>query len=116
MARTRSPELFLLVVLAVAIGTASLTQAAGLSLALGAFLAGLLVSESVYAHETLAQVLPLRDAFVALFFATLGALMDLRLALSNLPLLGVMIALLVAFPSIALIVPELLGNYRPAMR
>ncbi len=93
VARTRSPELFLLVVLAVAIGTASLTQAAGLSLALGAFLAGLLVSESVYAHETLAQVLPLRDAFVALFFATLGALMDPRLALSNLPLLAVMIAL-----------------------
>jgi CPA2 family monovalent cation:H+ antiporter-2 len=93
VARTRSPELFLLVVLAAAIGTAALTQAAGLSLALGAFLAGLLVSESAYSHETLARVLPLRDAFVALFFATLGALMDPRLALSNLPLLAVMIGL-----------------------
>ena len=95
VARTRSPELFLLVVLAVAIGTAALTQAAGLSLALGAFLAGLLVSESDYAHETLARVLSLRDAFVALFFATLGALIDPRLALSNLPLLAVMIGLVV---------------------
>jgi CPA2 family monovalent cation:H+ antiporter-2 len=93
MARTRSPELFLLFVLAIALGTAALSQAAGLSLALGAFLAGLLVSESDYAHETLARVLPLRDAFVALFFATLGALMDPRLALANLPLLGVMIGL-----------------------
>jgi CPA2 family monovalent cation:H+ antiporter-2 len=95
VARTRSPELFLLVVLAAAIGTAALTQAAGLSLALGAFLAGLLVSESAYSHETLARVLPLRDAFVALFFATLGALMDPRLALSNLPLLAVMIGLVI---------------------
>jgi len=93
VARTRSPELFLLVVLAAAIGTAALTQAAGLSLALGAFLAGLLVSESAYSHETLARVLPLRDAFVALFFVTLGALMEPRLALSNLPLLAVMIGL-----------------------
>ncbi|HEY7142016.1 MAG TPA: cation:proton antiporter [Methylomirabilota bacterium] len=93
VAGTRSPELFLLVVLAIAIGTAALTQAAGLSLALGAFLAGLLVSESDYAHETLARVLSLRDAFVALFFATLGALIDPRLVLSNLPLLAVMIGL-----------------------
>jgi CPA2 family monovalent cation:H+ antiporter-2 len=93
VARTRSPELFLLVVLAIAIGTAALTQAAGLSLALGAFLAGLLVSESDYAHETLARVLSLRDAFVALFFVTLGALIDPRVALSNLPLLAVMIGL-----------------------
>jgi CPA2 family monovalent cation:H+ antiporter-2 len=93
VARTRSPELFLLVVLAIALGTAALTQAAGLSLALGAFLAGLLVSESEYSHETLARMLSLRDAFVALFFVTLGALMDPRLALANLPLLGVMIGL-----------------------
>jgi CPA2 family monovalent cation:H+ antiporter-2 len=48
----------------------------GLSLALGAFLAGLIVSQSDYAHETLARLLPLRDAFVALFFVTVGALVD----------------------------------------
>jgi CPA2 family monovalent cation:H+ antiporter-2 len=93
VARTRSPELFLLVTLAIALGTAALTQAVGLSLALGAFLAGLLVSESEYAHETLARVLSLRDAFVALFFVTLGALIDPRLVLGNLPLLGVMLGL-----------------------
>src|SRR5439155_3974292 len=57
VARTRSPELFLLVSLAIGLGTAALAQTAGLSLALGAFLAGLLISNSDYAHETLARVL-----------------------------------------------------------
>lgn len=93
IARTRSPELFLLVALAIALGTAALTQALGLSLAVGAFLAGLLVSESDYAHETLARMLSLRDAFVALFFVTLGALIDPRLLLENLRLLAVMLGL-----------------------
>src|SRR5437016_1289482 len=78
VAKTRNDELFLLVALAVALGAAALPQAAGLSLALGAFLAGLLINESDYAHETLARLLPLRDAFVALFFVTAGALSHLR--------------------------------------
>jgi CPA2 family monovalent cation:H+ antiporter-2 len=95
VARTRNQELFLLVALAVGIGTAALTQAAGLSLALGAFLAGLIISESDYAHEALARLLPLRETFGALFFVTMGALIDLRTVASNLPLLGVMVALIV---------------------
>jgi CPA2 family monovalent cation:H+ antiporter-2 len=95
VARTGSPELFLLVALAAGIGAAALTQGVGLSLALGAFLAGLLISESDYAHETLARLLSLRDAFVALFFVTLGVLVDPRLLFSNLPLLGVMVGLIV---------------------
>jgi CPA2 family monovalent cation:H+ antiporter-2 len=93
VARTRSPELFLLIALAIAMGTAALTQAAGLSLAVGAFLAGLLVSESEYAHETLERMLSLRDAFVALFFVTLGALIDPRGLFANPALLLVMLAL-----------------------
>jgi CPA2 family monovalent cation:H+ antiporter-2 len=96
VARTQSQELFLLVVLAIGLGTAALTQGVGLSLALGAFLAGLLISNSDYAHETLAQLLPLRHAFVALFFVTIGALIDPRTIFMNLPLLGVMIGLIVA--------------------
>jgi len=67
-ARTRSSELFLLFALAVGLGTAAATQAMGLSVALGAFLAGLIINESDYAHEILARLLSLRDAFVALFF------------------------------------------------
>jgi monovalent cation:H+ antiporter-2, CPA2 family len=96
VARTGSSELFLLVTLALSLGTAALTQALGLSLALGAFLAGLLISESEYAHEMLGRLLPLRDAFVALFFVTIGALVDPGRVLENLPLLGIMLVLIVA--------------------
>ncbi len=95
VARTRNDELFLLVTLAVALGAAALTQAAGLSLALGAFLAGLLINQSDYAHETLARLLPLRDAFVALFFVTVGILIDLRTITTNLPLLGTLVGLVI---------------------
>jgi monovalent cation:H+ antiporter-2, CPA2 family len=95
VARLHSDELFLLVVLGIGMGTAALTQAAGLSLALGAFLAGLIISGSDYAHETLARLLPLRDAFVALFFVTIGALLDPSTILANLPLLAVMVGLVV---------------------
>jgi monovalent cation:H+ antiporter-2, CPA2 family len=95
VARTHSSEVFLLVALAIALGTAALTQAVGLSLALGAFLAGLLISESDYAHETLARLLPVRDVFVALFFVTVGALMNPRAVLDNPSLLGVIVALVI---------------------
>jgi len=95
VARMHSDEMFLLVALAVGLGTAALTQAAGLSLALGAFLAGLIVNGSDYAHETLARLLPLRDAFVALFFVTIGALIDPGSLIANLPLLATMVAMVV---------------------
>ncbi|HEU4368229.1 MAG TPA: cation:proton antiporter [Methylomirabilota bacterium] len=95
VARTRDEELFLLVALALGLGTAALTQAVGLSLALGAFLAGLLIGASDFAHETLARLLPLRDTFGAFFFVTIGALIDPRSVFENLPLLGVIVALVV---------------------
>lgn len=95
IARTRNAELFLLVALTGALGTAALAQAVGLSLALGAFLAGLIISESDYAHETLARLLPLRDAFVALFFVVIGALINPATLVANLPLLGTMVSLIV---------------------
>lgn len=75
---TGNQEFLVLVALALGFVTAAVTQALGLSLALGAFLAGLLVSESNDAHHVLTQLLPLRDAFVALFFVTIGALIDPR--------------------------------------
>jgi CPA2 family monovalent cation:H+ antiporter-2 len=92
VARTRDEELFLLVALALGLGTAAVTQAVGLSLALGAFLAGLLISTSDFAHQTLARLLPLRDTFGAFFFVTVGALIDPPSLLEHLPLLGVMVA------------------------
>ncbi len=95
VARTQSRELFFIVVLALCLGAAALTQAAGLSLALGAFVAGLIISESEYAHEALAQLFPLRDTFVAVFFVTIGLLIDPRVLISNLPVAGGVIALIV---------------------
>ena len=75
--RTRSRELFLLVALTVALGTA-LGSAAffGVSLALGAFLAGVVVSESPLSHQVGADVLPFREAFAVLFFVSVGMLVD----------------------------------------
>lgn len=96
VARTQSRELFFLVVLAICLGTAALTGVIGLSLALGAFAAGLIISESDYAHETIAQLFPIRDAFVAIFFVSMGLLIDPSNLLSNLPVLAVMVVLIVA--------------------
>ncbi|MDF0668252.1 MAG: cation:proton antiporter [Nitrospira sp.] len=96
VARTQNHELFLLVTLAISLGTAAVTQMVGLSLALGAFLAGLIISASEYGHETLARLLSLRDAFVALFFVTIGILIDPRVIIDNLSLLATMIGLIVA--------------------
>jgi monovalent cation:H+ antiporter-2, CPA2 family len=95
VARTGSDELFLMVALTIGLGTAALTQAVGLSLALGAFLAGLLISSSEYAHETLARLLPVRDIFVAVFFVTIGCLIDPGTVLAHLQLLLAIIGLVV---------------------
>lgn len=75
--RTRDREAFLLTVLVLVFATAWLTSGAGLSLALGAFLAGLVLSESDYGHQALASLLPFRDAFTSLFFVSMGMLLDL---------------------------------------
>lgn len=95
VARMKNDELYLLVVLALGFATAALTQAVGLSLALGAFLGGVVISGSEQAHETLVRVLPLRDAFVALFFVTIGALIDPRELFSHPSLLAEILGLVV---------------------
>lgn len=76
--RIRSPELLLISVVLICLGTAWATAQIGLSLALGAFLAGMVVAESEYTHQVLAHVLPLRDSFASLFFISVGMLMDVR--------------------------------------
>jgi CPA2 family monovalent cation:H+ antiporter-2 len=76
VAATRSRELFLLSTVALALGTAAVSSLAGLSLAFGAFLAGLLVSESEYSQQTLVEVLPLREIFAVVFFVSIGMLID----------------------------------------
>jgi CPA2 family monovalent cation:H+ antiporter-2 len=86
VARTGNMELFLLVAVVIALGTAALTAQLGLSLALGAFLGGLLISESEFAHEALARILPIRDVFVAMFFVSIGMLVRPESLVAGLPL------------------------------
>lgn len=76
VAGTRRPELFVLVVSALGLGTAWLVSLAGVSLELGAFLAGLVVSESEYREQALSDILPLRSLFNVLFFVSVGMLLD----------------------------------------
>jgi len=90
--RTRSRELFLLTVVVLGLGTAWLTSLVGLSLALGAFIAGLLISESEYSHQALAEVLPFRDSFNSLFFVSIGMLMDPRVLFEHPFLILMMVA------------------------
>ncbi len=92
--RSRSRELFLLTVIVLCLGIAWLTSLGGLSLALGAFIAGLIISESEYSHQAMAEVLPFRDSFNSLFFVSIGILMDVRILLDH-PLLVAGLLLLV---------------------
>lgn len=79
--RSRSRELFLLTIIVLCLGIAWLTSLGGMSLALGAFIAGLVISESEYSHQAMAEVLPFRDSFNSLFFVSIGILMDWRILL-----------------------------------
>jgi CPA2 family monovalent cation:H+ antiporter-2 len=83
IAQTRSRELFSLTVLAFGLGTGYVAWQLGLSLAFGAFLAGLVLAESDYAHQALHDVAPLRDLFTLIFFASVGLLIDPVWALNN---------------------------------
>lgn len=83
VADTRNRELFTLTVAGLCIGVALIAGLLGLSLALGAFVAGLAVSESIYKHRILADVQPLRDIFLALFFVSVGLMIDVSVALAN---------------------------------
>lgn len=78
-------ELYVMVSIAVCLGASLLTSALGLSPALGAFVGGLLVSESEYAHQIVAEVLPFRDLFSSLFFIAIGMLLVPQVLFSNLP-------------------------------
>jgi monovalent cation:H+ antiporter-2, CPA2 family len=79
----RNREVFTLFILFVSLGTAWLTSSFGLSLALGAFIAGLLISESEYSHQMVADLLPLRDCFSGIFFVSVGMLLNLSFVFAD---------------------------------
>lgn len=106
VARLRSPELFTLSVLVMSIAVATAAYAAfGVSMALGAFLAGMLVGQSKFSHQAGADMLPLRDAFAVLFFVSIGMLFDYTV-LTRAPLLvlGVAAIILVVKPIVAFMI------------
>ena len=96
VARLGSNELFLLTVVATALLTAFASSALfGLSLALGAFVAGLLVSESDLSYQAAAEVIPFRDLFAVLFFVSVGMLLDPVALLDDLPLIALLVTIAV---------------------
>lgn len=81
--RTRSRELFISIIILLCLGTALFTSKLGLSLALGAFLAGLIISESEYASQAVAEIVPFKESFIGLFFVSVGMLLDIRFVQDN---------------------------------
>jgi len=81
--RQKSSELFMLNLLLVTLGLAALTQLAGLSLALGAFLAGMLIAETEYRYQVEEDIKPFRDVLLGLFFVTVGMVLDLRVVAAH---------------------------------
>ncbi len=103
VARGKSAELFMLNVLLITLGLAHITEMAGLSLALGAFVAGMLISETEYRYQVEEDIKPFRDVLMGLFFVTVGMLLDVGGVLDYLPwvLLALAILLLGKFGLIA---------------
>jgi CPA2 family monovalent cation:H+ antiporter-2 len=97
VARRRSHELFILNVLLITLGLAWLTERAGLSFALGAFLAGMLIAETEYRHQVEEDIRPFREVLLGLFFVTIGMRLDLGTVAANATLTVALTALLVVF-------------------
>lgn len=101
IAQTQNRELFLLSVIVLCLAVAWLTHSVGLSMALGAFMAGLVISESEYSHQALGNILPFRDIFTSFFFVSIGMLLDLGFLLQQ-PWLLISAAVVVCFFKIVL--------------
>jgi CPA2 family monovalent cation:H+ antiporter-2 len=108
--RLRSPEVFIISVVLICLGTSFLTAQFGLSLALGAFIAGMVLSESEYNHQIIADILPFRDVFNSLFFISIGMLLSLGALAANIFVVILWVAgLIVVKALIALLVVRILG-------
>ncbi len=84
IARTQSRELFMIVIILIALAIAWFTSTLGLSLALGAFIAGLIISESEYSEQAFGNIIPFRDVFTSFFFVSIGMLLNLDYVANNL--------------------------------
>jgi CPA2 family monovalent cation:H+ antiporter-2 len=84
IALTKNQELFLMCILLICLSVALLTSKLGMSLAFGAFLAGLMISESGYSHNAFGHIIPFKDAFASFFFVSIGMMLDLQFVQQNL--------------------------------
>ncbi|WP_426175780.1 monovalent cation:proton antiporter-2 (CPA2) family protein [Massilia sp. TWR1-2-2] len=103
--KRRSQELFMLNLLLITLGAAWITEKAGLSMALGAFVAGMLISETQYKHQVEEDIKPFRDVLLGLFFITVGMLLNIRLVMDNWWIVLILLAgpVLLKFALIALL-------------
>ena len=110
----KSPELFTLNLLLFTLGLAFLTESAGLSLALGAFLAGMLISETEYRYQVEDDIKPFRDVLLGLFFVTIGMLLDLVALFGHFALVAAVFALLLAVKFLVIFaLGRMFGNEKP---
>ena len=109
VARTRQRDLFVLTVFLTCLGTAWVVSRAGVSLALGAFLGGLVVAGSEYRHQALADLIPLREVLASIFFVSVGMLLDpVALVTNAIPILGVLAAVMVGKFAVVLVVGSMM--------
>lgn len=99
--KTRSRELFLITIILLCLCTALLTHHLGLSLALGALLAGIVISESEYSSQALADIMPLKESFTGLFFISVGMLMDFGFFINNLTEVLLLVVVLIVIKILA---------------
>ncbi|PKO61495.1 MAG: potassium transporter [Betaproteobacteria bacterium HGW-Betaproteobacteria-18] len=100
VARRKSEELFVLNLLLVTLGLAWLTELAGLSLALGAFIAGMLISETQFKHQVETDIRPFHDVLLGLFFISIGMMLDWRLVLDRWPLVLLLVTVPVLYKAV----------------
>ncbi|HDO21379.1 MAG TPA: hypothetical protein ENG86_00795, partial [Nitrospirae bacterium] len=99
--RTRKREIFVISIIFICLGTAFLTYKLGLSLALGAFIAGLIVSESEYSYQAISDILPFKDSFNGLFFISVGMLMNIDFFVANLSTVGLIVIAVIVLKTLA---------------
>jgi len=101
VAKTNSKELFLLLTVTICFAVAFITSEAGLSLALGAFMAGLIISESEYSYQATSVILPFRELFISFFFVSIGMLLDLTFFFENIWTISLLVLAVFIIKSLA---------------
>ena len=100
IALSKNQELFLMSILLICLSIALLTSQMGMSLAFGAFLAGLMISESHYSHNAFSNLIPFKDTFTSFFFVSIGMLLDLNFVIENFPIVILSVFLVISIKSI----------------